>query len=301
MFKPYRLTLAPFVLFLSAFLSAAAATNTAAPKIVFVGDQVTANWPLTQTNPNWINKGQAGAFSWDVVASFEANVVSLHPNIVHILVGLADQENDIGDAAPAEITPGLLANLQTMVQEAKAANIQVILGLEPDGQTPTNAVVAAFGAQNGIPVISYANVDGATPTGNCQTLCPVPTAAGYQQMTALLENVLPTVNLTLGGGYLQNSEWGLGAAEASNVNTVSTGVFLQFTAVGWYNDGSVHSQLNTNLFGATGTWTSSNPLVLTLDQTGYGQALTAGTTIVRYTSLNGVAFSEWIMYIHQGT
>jgi hypothetical protein len=55
-------------------------------------------------------------------------------------------------------------------------------------------------------------------------------------------------------------------------------------------------------FSATaGTWTSSNPLVITIDQTGYGLALTAGTTIIRYTSPNGVAFSEWIMYVGQGT
>jgi hypothetical protein len=199
--------------------------------------------------------------------------------------------------------------LQTMVQEAKAANIQVVLGLEPSGPaafgydclnpsgvpclSPTNSVVAAYGAQQGIPVISYQNVETQT-TG-------VPDAAGYQQMTTLLESVLATMNLKLGGGYLQNTTAGLGAAPLTNRNTVSAGIFVQFTPVGWYNDGSIHSQINPNLQGATGTWTSSNPLVITIDQTGYGQALTVGTTIIRYTSPNGVAFSEWIMYVGQGT
>ena len=33
--------------------SAAATTAPPAQKVVFVGDQVTSLWPLTQTNPNW--------------------------------------------------------------------------------------------------------------------------------------------------------------------------------------------------------------------------------------------------------
>jgi Bacterial Ig-like domain (group 2) len=284
--------------------SAHAATPKAAanPTIVFVGDQVTSNWPLRQTNSNWINQGQPNAFSVTVAADFQT-AINLHPNIIHILVGFVDQQHDIGDAAPATITPDLLAALQTMVQEARAANIQVILGLEPtspaafgynyNGLSPTNAVVAAYGAQNNIPVISYQSVE-TQSTG-------VPDATGYQQMTTLLESVLATRNLTLGGGYLQNYTVGLGQPQSPNQNTMSTGAFVQFTPVGWFNDGSVHSLINTNLVGASGTWTSSNPLVLTLDQTGFGQALTAGTTTIRYTSPNGVAFSEWIMYIVQGT
>jgi ABC-type sugar transport system substrate-binding protein len=294
-------------LLLTVAANAATAKAATSPTIVFVGDQVTANWPLTQTSPNWINQGQVGAFSATVAASFQT-AINLHPNIIHILVGLVDQEHDIGDAVPAEITPAELTALQTMVQEARAANIQVILGLEPSGPpafgydclspsgvpclSPTNSVVAAYGAQQGIPVISYQNVETQT-TG-------VPDAAGYQQMTTLLESVLATMNLKLGGGYLQNTTAGLGAAPLTNQNTVSTGIFVQFTPVGWYNDGSIHSQINTNLQGATGTWTSSNPLVITIDQTGYGQALTAGTTIIRYTTPNGVAFSEWIMYVFDG-
>jgi hypothetical protein len=274
------------------------------PTIVFVGDEVTANWPLTQTNPNWINQGQPGAASGTVAASFQT-AINLHPSIIHILVGLVDQQHDIGDAAPAIITPDELAALQTMVQEAKAANIQVVLGLEPSspsafgydyaGVSPTNAVVAAYGAQQGIPVISYQNVPvqggGSIATGD------VPTAAGYQQMTTLLESVLATMNLKLGGGYLQNTIRVGDSILSPNQNTVVTGGFVTFSPVGWYNDGSVHPLINTNLFGATGTWTSSNPLVLTIDQTGFGQALTAGTTIIRYTSPNGIGFSEWIMYV----
>jgi hypothetical protein len=268
------------------------AATTANPKIVFVGDQVTANWPLTQTNPNWINLGASS----DIQAA-----IALHPNIIHILIGLVGAESEITNFQAAFVTPGVLAELQTMVSEARAANIQVILGLEPTGACPfcssTNEVVAAYGAQQGITVINYQNAQVQSSPGYNSPTNDVPTAAGYQQMTALLEQALPTVNLILGGGYLQTVARLDGSTPVSNVNTVLSGTYVGFTAVGWYNDGSIHPQLNTNILGATGTWTSSNPLVMNIDQTGSAQALTAGTSIIRYTSLNGIAFNEWIMYV----
>jgi hypothetical protein len=291
-------------------VAASAATPKAAtsPKIVFVGDQVTANWPLTQTNPNWINLGQPGAASATVAASFQT-AINLQPAVIHILVGLVDQEYDTREQqGPDLTTTNVLSALQTMVQEARAANIQVVLGLEPQYQpqgatnlepTATNAVVAAYGSQQGIQVISYQITPMTSETLPSGLPVQVPTAYGYQQMTAALLNVLPTVNLKLGGGYLQNIGYDTYpyAVLLSNRNTVGPGVGLQFTAVGWYNDGSTHEQLNTNSVGATGTWTSSNPLVMSIDQTGSAYSLSAGTSIIRYTSLSGVAFSEWVMYV----
>jgi uncharacterized protein YjdB len=50
--------------------------------------------------------------------------------------------------------------------------------------------------------------------------------------------------------------------------------------------------------GSTGTWTSSNPVVMYVNQHGLAWALSNGTTIIRYTSPNGVAFSKWIMYVN---
>jgi hypothetical protein len=299
------------VLLTSLLLTVAATAGVATPKavtnpkIVFVGDQVTANWPLSQTNPNWINLGQPGALAINVDASFQT-AINLHPSIIHILVGLEDQESDIGPLMPTLVTTGLLGALQEMVLEAKNANIQVILGLEPttySGIVPTNAVIAAYAHQQGIPIISYQNVP--MQEGDSLNVGNVPTAAGYQQMTALLENVLPTLNLQLGGGYLQNivSEGYASNGNSqvlSNQNTVKPGADINFTAVGWYNNGSIQTQINTNLLGATGAWTSSNPLVMVIDQTGHAQALTLGTAIIQYTSLNGVAFSEWIMYVRCG-
>jgi hypothetical protein len=52
---------------------------------------------------------------------------------------------------------------------------------------------------------------------------------------------------------------------------------------------------------ATGTWTSSNPVVMNINQQGLAWALSSGTTIIRYTSPTGVAFSEWVMYVSAPT
>jgi uncharacterized protein YjdB len=66
-------------------------------------------------------------------------------------------------------------------------------------------------------------------------------------------------------------------------------------------DGSQHPLLNTTINGSTGTWTSSNPVVMNVNQQGLAWALSSGTTIIRYTSPTGVAFSEWTMYLNAPT
>jgi uncharacterized protein YjdB len=58
--------------------------------------------------------------------------------------------------------------------------------------------------------------------------------------------------------------------------------------------------LNSNYAGATGTWASSNPLVMYVSQSGLAWALTAGTANITYTSPTGVKFSEWTMYVSDG-
>jgi uncharacterized protein YjdB len=76
---------------------------------------------------------------------------------------------------------------------------------------------------------------------------------------------------------------------------------VQFTPIRYYSDGSQHALTNTNVQEATGTWTSSNPVVMNINQQGLAWALSSGTTIIRYTSPTGVAFSEWVMYVSART
>jgi hypothetical protein len=85
--------------------------------------------------------------------------------------------------------------------------------------------------------------------------------------------------------------------DSTNVNTVYAGAVVQFTPIGLYSDGSQHPLLNTTFDGFGGTWTSSNPLLMYINQAGLSWANSQGTAIIRYTAPGGVNFSEWIMYV----
>jgi hypothetical protein len=118
-------------------------------------------------------------------------------------------------------------------------------------------------------------------------------------MTQLAENAIATLNLKLMGGWLSNVGQGesLGGNNQLNVNAVGTPNTVQFTPIGLYSDGSQHPLINTNIEDATGKWTSSNPVVMNINQQGLAWALSGGTTIIRYTSPGGVSFNEWVMNV----
>ncbi len=116
----------------------------------------------------------------------------------------------------------------------------------------------------------------------------------------LLSNLEPP-----GGGYLQNveqSENEAVIAPLTNVNSGLPGNVFQFTPYGWYNNNPLVAPfVNDTFAGSSGTWASSSPLVMSVSQTGLAWALAPGTAAITYTSPSGVKFSEWIMYVTQGT
>jgi hypothetical protein len=329
-------------LFLTGLLPVAASAATTPPKVVFIGDQFTYLWGTTPGAfpSNWINKGWTGytigencfvnceqGTGWATADRFQTDVISLHPNIVHIMVAADDADAD-DDASVPYVEPLFLTSLQTMVKMAKAANIQVVLGTE--GTTwsdegfavmpPLNAIVVAFAAENNIPVINYGDalcgcvgstgaigigqnfLTGAqymTTTPNAGALTPTP--AGYLLMTQMAAATINTLGLKLTGGYLQDVQQAnerIGVAQPIvNGNTASTQAVIQFTPYGVYSGlAAAQPMLNANLAGATGTWASSNPLAFYVNQQGLAWALAGGTSIITYTSPTGVKFSEWIMY-----
>jgi lysophospholipase L1-like esterase len=358
MTKHYKLTLTTLALLLSALMPFAAnaqlapnfvrprlANEAPAPKVVFIGDWVTYSWTgAFAANPNWVNQGtpfvglygQTGD-SVSTAARFQADVVALHPAIVHIMVGSSDA-NEVHDSTFRLYSQGFLLSLTEMVQEAKAADIQVVLGLEPTNfaapyNEPVfleqlNSLVANYGAVNNIPVINYGDAlcgcvgsTGATGIGSSFNLTSSstpyivpdfittvdgfqiagPGASGYALMTQMAEATINTLNAKLAGGYLQNIEQANTNEDngpTSNVNTVYPGAVIQFTPYGYYSNGLLEQFLNSNFAGSTGTWASSNPLVMYVSQKGLAWALSPGTAIITYTSPTGVKFSEWIMYIH---
>jgi lysophospholipase L1-like esterase len=330
MTRHHKAKLALFALLLSVFASANAATTP--PKVVFIGDWVTDSWTSAfAANPNWINEGTPGigllgqGSSSATLARFQADVVNLHPAIVHIMIGSSDADED--DDASFQLTlPYFLNNLDTMVKEAKAANIKVILGIEPSTLSfdssileQLNSVVANYGAANSIPVINYEGAlcgyvcsgDGTAVgyswTGDSSLLVTsaesgglIPSAVGYSVMTQMAEATINTLDLTLKGGWLQNVQQFNGNEDSGptpDVNTVQPGAVLQFTPTGLYSDGSQQVLLNTNLQGSNGIWTSSDPLVMYVNQSGMTWAISQGTAIIRYLPPSGIKFSEWIMYV----
>ncbi len=348
MTKHQKLTLAAFTLLLSALLPVVANAQVApkfnrpsipkaptSPKVVFIGDWVTYYWANAfAANPNWINQGVPGAgllgqgaSSW-TLSRFQSDVVNLHPAIVHIMVGSSDADND-DDAVFQSTMPSFLSNLEAMVQQAQAANIKVILGIEPSNLSDDslqleqiNSIIENYGAANNIPVIDYegalcgANCSGngtavaytwtggnafTNPAPNGENDGPIPSAVGYSVMTQMAESAINTLSLTLKGGWLQDVQQGNGNGNpltaTPDVNTVQPSAVLQFTPTGLYSDGSQQILLNTNFQGSNGTWTSSNPLVMYVSPTGMAWALSQGTAIIHYTPPSGVAFSEWIMYV----
>ena len=322
---------------LSILLSCLALTLSAhaqsAPKVIFFGDGYTAAWPLP-AGSNWINEGVAGfnldgLTSYGAAAAFQSDVVSQHPAIVHIMVGA---NNLSGDESWQYDIPSYIRDIDTMVDQAKAANIKVILGnITPNvggwGEpiTAMNAALAAYGAANDIQVINYYDAlcgcvsstgsgpmvvggvyvngllepgPGSNPVFDAGLL---PTAAGYALMTQMAQTAIANLTATLNSGWLQDET--LTSPNYfqtySNVNTVSSGQSLQFTPIGLYSDGSQQPQLNTSYSGSSGTWSSSNPLVMYVNRSGKASALTPGTAIIKYTSRNGIHFSEWVMYVQQ--
>ena len=54
---------------------------------------------------------------------------------------------------------------------------------------------------------------------------------------------------------------------------------------------------NDNFAGSSGTWASSNPLVMYVNQRGLTWSLSPGAANITYTSPAGVKFSEWTMHV----
>jgi Bacterial Ig-like domain (group 2) len=317
MIRHHKVTIV-LALFLSALMiSAASAATAPKPKVVFYGDGFTYGWTTLANTPNWINKGAPTIYTSSAMdsalAGFQSEVVSLHPAIVHIMFGETDSE-DMSSNTTQFYGPGLLADAQQMVAEAKAANIQVVFGLEPNALPQLKLLITEYGAFANIPVINYSDAligspgfsgtvtgFGAPPNNPYLTPDPtnsyfsVPTLEGQALMTQMAAAVINTVGLKLTGGYLQNvSNFEIDGG--TNINLMSLFQEVQFTPYGQYTGGVVVPMSNTNyITGTNGTWTSSNPLVAQVNQQGHVWALTVGKTSISYISPTGVHFSPWTM------
>jgi lysophospholipase L1-like esterase len=195
------------------------------PSLVFIGDSISAIWgsgqegPEFAEHPNWIDEGVGGQNSNQVLARFQADVINLHPKIVHILVGTNDVYPGwslVPSQANAIDSP---SNVESMVQMAQANGIQVILATIPpwgcdasnctlaEAADPTssrydriniwNAWIEEYALSRGIPVVDYHSAllapDGQHYLPNLTLDGVHPSAAGYVVMTPMVENVVNAI------------------------------------------------------------------------------------------------------------
>jgi acyl-CoA thioesterase I len=116
---------------LGRYVAADAALSVPTPRerrVVFMGDSITEFWatrdPGFFTRPQFINRGISGQTTLQMLLRFRQDVVALAPAVVHILAGT----NDIaGNTGPMDIST-IEANIASMVDLARANNIQVVIG-----------------------------------------------------------------------------------------------------------------------------------------------------------------------------
>jgi hypothetical protein len=313
-----------FLLFLAAGISQATSKP---PKVVFIGDAITYYWGSGfAANPNWLNRGSNGPpnqnQAYQILARFPSTVVSLHPAMVHILAGSADVAL-ANDATFTTTVESVQSSIMGMVTEAQNANIQVILGTIPPQLATTgssfapvfqpvlilqiNAWIEGFGAANHIPVVNYHDalclcVGSTTPTLSATSMLTpsgtLPSASGYDAMTALAENAIATYGLPLNGGSLGNVARPFQQhTSQTNATRVPQGSTVQFSAYGIFGHSVPAAMLNTDFAGHNGTWASSNPTVMYVGYDGVAFAASPGTATITYTAPQGISFAPWTMTV----
>jgi lysophospholipase L1-like esterase len=98
----------------------------AAPRVIFIGDSITASWHLSDlglSRLEVLNRGISGQTTPQMLVRFRQDVVRLRPAVVHILAGTNDLAENTGPTTLAAIED----NLRSMVELAQANHIRVVL------------------------------------------------------------------------------------------------------------------------------------------------------------------------------
>jgi len=137
-------------------------------RVIFFGDSITEGWgsgdPSLFTD-DVIDRGVSGQTTSQMLLRFRADVVNLHPAVVHILAGTNDIAGNTGPVTLATIEN----NLQSMVDLARANHIRVILAsLTPAAKYPwrpnveavenirtLNAWIKGYAQKEGLTYVDY--------------------------------------------------------------------------------------------------------------------------------------------------
>ncbi len=182
-------------------------------RVVFMGDSITAGWKLDEYFPGqpFINRGISGQTTSQMLLRFRQDVIDLKPKAVVILAGTNDIAGNTGAMTLEEIE----GNLASMVELARANNINVVLSavlpvsdynknkagqaIVRTGQRPPaqilelNAWMKKYAAENGLVYLDYF-----TATADEKGFLRVeladdglhPNAKGYAAMKPLVENAV---------------------------------------------------------------------------------------------------------------
>ncbi|AFM43232.1 lysophospholipase L1-like esterase [Desulfosporosinus acidiphilus SJ4] len=175
-------------------------------KIVALGDSFTLGYPL-DTAHSWtqrladdlkirvVNKGKGGQTSKDLLARFDADVVSEKPGRVIIFVGT-------GDALQSVPLKDFQANVETMIEKAKANNIIPIVALPiwyPNYQKGIQEIrdwEIDYAKKQSITTLDFTTVlfDSSQKylTGLASDNGKYPNAKGYEKMGDYAANLLKT-------------------------------------------------------------------------------------------------------------
>lgn len=166
------------------------------PRIVFMGDSITAFWidkmPGFFAGRPYIDRGIGGQTTPQILVRFRQDVVGLKPKVVVILAGINDLHGATGPATPAMVED----NLASMVEIARANGIRPVLAsLLPNA--PVRAAVAevnrwmrAYAEAHHLVYLDYH-----TPLADAQDALPTkvsgdglhPNAEGYRIMAPLAD------------------------------------------------------------------------------------------------------------------
>jgi lysophospholipase L1-like esterase len=96
-------------------------------RVVFMGDSITDFWvtidPQFFARRDYIDRGISGQTTMQMLLRFRQDVIALKPDVVHIMAGT----NDVaGNTGPMDL-PGIEANIESMVDLARANGIRVVI------------------------------------------------------------------------------------------------------------------------------------------------------------------------------
>jgi lysophospholipase L1-like esterase len=175
-------------------------------RVVFLGDSITENWLLADPSlfaDGIVNRGISGQTSPQMLVRFYADVVALHPGVVHIMAGTNDLAGNTGPTSEQQYENNIMA----MCDLARANGIRVVLAsippaatfpwrsdLRPGRQiTELNAWLRRYAAQRGLIYVDYyaalADKDGAMRADLSHDGVH-PQRAGYTLMRPLAERAI---------------------------------------------------------------------------------------------------------------